>query len=140
MDIEQFIQLLIQDLQGEFQAIATYTAYSASVVGIQRPELSELFSDEAHDELEHAQWFADNIAALGGIPEISITPIEPTDNYGVMLEILKEMENKTVANYSERADQAKAMGLHAIAVDIENILTDELDHFNALNMMSKDPQ
>lgn len=135
MTIEQFLELLNQDLCGEFQAIATYTAYASSVVGLNRPELSEMFTDEAHEELEHAQYFSDRIAALGGAPNISLTPIAATDDPAEMIAILRDMEDQTIANYTERADQAKALGLRAISVDIEDILTDELKHYDELNMM-----
>jgi rubrerythrin len=56
-----------------------------------------------------------------------------------MIETLLGMEAETVSNYSLRADQAKELGLHAIAVDIENILTDELSHRDELMMMSQSP-
>ncbi len=139
MEIEQFIQLLNDDLCSEFQSVITYTTYAASVVGLQRPELREVFEDEAHDELGHAQYFADKIAALGVIPRISVDPVELTNDPVQMIETLLGMEAETVSNYSLRADQAKELGLHAIAVDIENILTDELSHRDELMMMSQSP-
>lgn len=135
MDIKEFVTLLNQDLNSEFASIAAYTTFAASVIGLHRPELKGMFEEEAESELGHAQYFADKIAALGGFPQIVLQPIPYTRSPQQMVEVLRGMEEQAVLNYSARADQAKVLGLHAIAIDIENILTDEREHFDELSMM-----
>ena len=68
MDKETLIQGLNQDLAHEYQAIIQYVTYAATVSGIHRGELKEFFLAEIQDELRHAQFLADKIAALGGKP------------------------------------------------------------------------
>ena len=41
------------DLTSEFRAVH-YLTYAATITGINRPELKELFEEEAQDELGHA--------------------------------------------------------------------------------------
>ena len=65
MDKETLIQGLNQDLAHEYQAIIQYVTYAATVSGIHRGELKEFFLAEIQDELRHAQFLADKIAALG---------------------------------------------------------------------------
>ena len=135
MDEAQFMQALQSDLASEFTAISHYVTYAATLRGINRPELKELFEEEAADELGHAQFFADKIAVLGGQPQIVARPANPTSDPVEMLTRLLELEVQTVQNYSQRADQAAQLGLHALSVDIENILTDELAHRDELAMI-----
>lgn len=135
MDIKQFVQLLQKDLLSEFTAISHYITYAATVRGLNRPELKEMFEEEAGDELGHAQFFADKIMSLGFIPQINAAPATMANNPAQMIKILLVLEEQTVVNYSARADQAAALGLHALSVDIENILTTELRHRDELRMM-----
>lgn len=135
MDTNQFVQLLQSDLTSEFRAISHYLTYAATITGINRPELKELFEEEAQDELGHAQFFADKIAVFGFFPNVVAAQATSATNPLAMLQNLLYLEEQTVQNYSQRADQAAALGLHALAVDIENILTTELKHRDELRMI-----
>lgn len=135
MDIKQFVQLLQSDLLSEFTAISHYVTYAATLRGINRPELKEMFEEEAGDELGHAQFFADKIASFGFIPQISSKPAAAAASPAQMISVLLGLEEQTVINYSTRADQAMALGLHALSVDIENVLSAELKHRDELKMM-----
>lgn len=135
MDELEFLRLLNEDLNSEFVAITHYVCYAACIKGINRPELKEMFEEESASELGHAQFFADKIVVLGGTPKISTPLPAPAANEREMLSNLLELEQKTVINYGQRASQARALGLQALAVDIENILTDELEHRDELELM-----
>lgn len=135
MDIESFVGLLQSDLEGEFRAISHYVTYAATIRGLNRPELKELFEEEAADELGHAQFFSDKIAKFGYFPEILASPATEVNTPQDMIKVLLSLEETTVKNYSQRADQALQLGLHALSIDIENILTDELKHRDELAMM-----
>lgn len=137
MDELEFLELLNEDLISEFTAISHYVCYAACVKGVNRPELKEMFEEESASELGHAQFFADKIVALGGTPNISVQPPTPAANTMEMLTNLLALEKQTVINYTQRAQQARALGLQALSVDIENILTDELEHRDELELMLK---
>ena len=135
MDIKQFAQLLQSDLLSEFTAISHYITYAATLRGLDRSQLKEMFEEEASDELGHAQFFADKIATMGFIPQIAAKPATMASSPVQMIQILLSLEEQTVINYSTRADQAIALGLHGLSVDIENILATELGHRDELKMM-----
>lgn len=135
MDLNQFVQALQKDLASEFVAITHYLTYAATIKGINRQELSEYFKSTAYDELEHAQWFADKIAVFGGTPQIVCQPAAEANTPQDMVSISLKLEAQTVQNYTQRVAQAEALGLRALAVDIENILTDELEHRDELAML-----
>ena len=135
MSLEQFIGFLNQDLMGEFSSVAAYTTYAAIVAGLHHMELSEEFEEEAQDELEHATLLSKRIAALGGIPKPIIKPAPIVSDPSKIVPILLSMEKQAVRDYSIRVEQAHSIGLHGIAVELENILADEQDHHDILIMM-----
>lgn len=65
MNKTQLIDALNEDLATEFQAVAMYTVYSAKVKGPWRQQLADFMQAEVPDELQHAQFLADKISALG---------------------------------------------------------------------------
>ena len=86
MDKETLIQGLNQDLAHEYKAIIQYVTYAATVSGIHRGELKEFFLAEIQDELRHAQFLADKIAALGGKPTTQPAPVPEAATPRAMLE------------------------------------------------------
>ena len=79
IDRQTLIDGLNLDLAGEYQAILMYTHYSAKLTGPYRRELRAFFQEEITDELSHAQFLADKIAALGGEPTTEPRPVhQPT--------------------------------------------------------------
>ncbi|MBI3973563.1 MAG: ferritin-like domain-containing protein [Chloroflexi bacterium] len=72
---EQLIRLLNGDLSREYQAAVMYVTYAALVAGPFRPQLAAFFKREVPDELAHAQFLADKIAALGGTPTTELAAV-----------------------------------------------------------------
>src|SRR4028118_1771052 len=100
---EQLIELLNGDLSREYQAIITYIQYSASVMGPYRQELKNFFAGEIPDETMHAQYLADKISALGGIPTVTPEAVPQETEAKKMLENVAEAERAARNNYSIRA-------------------------------------
>ncbi len=122
------IQGLNDDLAGEYQAIISYITYAALVGGPHRPELAEFFRAEIADELRHAQFLADKIAALGGEPAVTPRPVTVTRDTREMLEQVLQAEVETIANYRQRIEQAEAAGDIGLKVRLEEIVADETTH------------
>jgi bacterioferritin len=89
---DQLIELLNGDLSREYQAIITYIQYAASVTGPYRQELKQFFLAEVPDETLHAQYLADKIAALGGVPSVTPEAVPQETNVKKMLENIVEAE------------------------------------------------
>ena len=123
---------LNEDLRREFQAIVRYTQFAASVEGPHRPQLAELFRGEIADELRHAHFLADKIAALGGEPTTLVPPVETSRDARGMIEMVAAAEREDVEAYTQRAREAEQAGDIGLKVQLENMVLDETRHLEEL--------
>lgn len=123
---------LNEDLRREFQAIVRYTQFAASVEGPHRPQLAELFRGEIADELRHAHFLADKIAALGGEPTTLVPPVETSRDARGMIEMVAAAEREDVEAYTQRAREAEQAGAIGLKVQLENMVLDETRHLEEL--------
>src|SRR5687767_10886833 len=128
IDRDTLIKGLNEDLAGEYQAVLMYTNYSARLTGPYRKELRDLFQAEITDELGHAQFLADKIAALGGEPTTQPRSVPPASEPKEMLEAVLASERQAIADYKKRIDQAEAFGDVGLKVELENQIADETRH------------
>lgn len=128
MDKQHLVDNLNKDLAGELQAIIQYVQYSAMVTGLERPQLSALFRAEIPDELGHAQFLADKIVALGGVPTTQPRPVTTAKDNQEMLQLVLRAEEQAITDYRERAQQADEFGDIALKVQLENQILDETSH------------
>ncbi len=129
MSKQALIDALNKDLANEFQAIIMYTTYSAQVKGPSRLQLVGFFQAEIPDEQGHAQFLADKIVALGGVPTTTPAPVPSAETPKEMLERVLEAEKAAIAGYSKRAEEAKAAGEVGLAVQLEDMVVDETGHY-----------
>ncbi len=127
-DRQALIEGLNHDLAGEYQAILMYTHYSAKLTGPYRRELRALFRAGVADELGHAQFLADKVAALGGEPATCPRPVPPAGWPREMLAQALAAETRAVADYGERVRQAEGFGDVGLRVGLENLVADETRH------------
>jgi len=128
MDKARLIEGLNHDLAGELQAIVMYIHYAATATGIERLELAEFFEREIQDELRHALFLANKIAALGGIPTDEPMPVPKAANNREMIRNVLDAETRTIAAYVERLKQAEEFGDFGLANDLQQFLSDETRH------------
>ncbi len=127
---EELIELLNGDLSREYQAIITYIQYAASVTGPYRTELKNFFASEVPDETMHAQYLADKIAAMGGVPTVAPEAVPQETDVKKMLENIVEAETTARNNYSARAKQADELGEVGLANHLEDMADDESGHLD----------
>ena len=127
---EELVELLNGDLSREYQAIITYIQYSASVTGPYRQELKQFFANEIPDETMHAQYLADKISALGGIPTVTPEAVPQETDAKKMLENVVVAERTARNNYSQRAKQADELGEVGLANRLEDMADDESGHLD----------
>jgi bacterioferritin len=128
MDKQTLIDALNEDLAGELQAIIQYMTYSAKVTGPWRPQLVAFMQTEIQDELLHAQFLADKIAALDGNPTTTPRPVPRADHPRDMLKAILEAERQAGKDYARRAQQADEYGDKGLAVQLEDMVRDETSH------------
>jgi hypothetical protein len=77
---EQMIQLLNEDLAGEYQAIIAYTVYSQVLKGAAYTDIARELEAHAGEELAHAIKIARQIDYLGGMPCVTPKPVKTSND------------------------------------------------------------
>lgn len=134
---EELIEGLNTDLGFEYAAVITYRTYASQIQGQTRVELRGFFESEIPDELNHAQILADKIVALGGTPVTEAKPVKSATNPKEMLENALQDEKDTIERYVERRKQAEEVGEYGLAVDLDDLISDESKHRDEINMILK---
>lgn len=129
---------LNEDLSGELGAITQYITYAAKLTGPYRPQMVDFFLKEVPDEQRHAQFLANKIVALGGEPTTEARPVKHADTNQEMLEAVLEAEQQAVRDYSRRSMEAEEFGDKGLAVELENILSDETGHAEETERILRD--
>lgn len=130
MDRETIVEQLNADLSGELMAIGQYLTYAAKATGPQRPQLAEFFNAEIPDETGHAQFLAKKIVAFGGEPNTEARDVPQAETNRDMLESVLEAEKQAIEDYSERVEQAEAIGDVGLQVALEDMVRDETNHYD----------
>lgn len=138
MDKQTLINKLNEDLAGELSAVIQYITYAAKSTGPYRPQLVEFFLAEVPDEEGHAKFLANKIVALGGEPTTTPRPVTAAKTNKEMLAAALEAEKKAVADYTQRAKDAEAFGDKGLAVQLENMISDESGHKEELERILRD--
>ena len=125
---EQLIQLLNEDLAGEYQAIIAYTVYSQVLKGAAYTDIARELEAHAGEELAHAIKIAKQIDYLGGMPGVTPKPVKTSADPVEMLRADLENERVTVGRYRERIRQAEALGEFALSETLRGIIAQEQEH------------
>ena len=129
---EQMVQMLNEDLAGEYQAIIAYTVYSHVLKGAAYLDMARALAAHAGEELEHAIRIAKQIDDLGGMPDGTPKQVKRSNNPVEMLRADLENERVSVGRYRERIRQAEAMGELGLSETLRAILVQEQEHEIAL--------
>ena len=133
--LDELIRGLNEDLRGEWQAVIMYRLYASMVQGPYRQELRSFFAAEIPEELAHAQILADKIAALGGTPAAEPSPVRVVSDPKQMLQAALAAEEETLARYLVRRRQAEEAGEFGLAVQFDELISDETNHRDELRQM-----
>jgi len=125
---KQMIELLNEDLAGEYQAIIAYTVYSQVIKGPEYTDIARELELHAAEELHHAIKIAKQIDYLGGMPSVTPKPVKTSNDPVEMLRADLESERETVGRYRQRIRQAEAMGEFALSETLRAIIVQEQEH------------
>ncbi len=126
--VQTLIDAMNDQLTAEYQAIIMYNHYAAVVVGPYRPQLFAFFTAEIAGETLHAQYLADKISALGGIPATTAKPVPHASEAKQLLENVLAAEKEAIAAYANLIKLADEAGEIGVRVQMENFLQDESHH------------
>jgi bacterioferritin (cytochrome b1) len=113
---EQMIQLLNEDLSGEYQAIIACTVYSQVLKGASYTDIARELEAHAGEELVHAVKIAKQIDYLGGMPGVTPKPVKTSNDPVEMLRA--DLENERVPEHY-KAWTALAIGYRTDAAKRE---------------------
>jgi bacterioferritin len=122
------IELLNEDLSGEYQAIISYVVYSQVLSGAEYMNIAGELEKHAGEELSHALIISKQIDYLGGMPAVTPKPVKTSSDPITMLRADLENERETVGRYRERIRQAEAMGEFALSETLRGIIVQEQEH------------
>ena len=125
---QQMIQLLNEDLAGEYQAIIAYTVYSQMLKGAAYTDIARELEVHAGEELQHAIKIAKQIDYLGGMPGVTPKPVKTSNDPVTMLRADLANERETVGRYRQRIRQAEAMGEFGLSETLRAIIVQEQEH------------
>lgn len=125
---ERMIELLNEDLAGEYQAIIGYIVYSQTLKGAVYTDIARELEVHAGEELRHAISIARQIAYLGGQPDVKPAPVKVSSDPVKMLQADLGNERATIARYRTRIVQAEAMGEFALSETLRGIIVQEQEH------------
>ena len=125
---KQMIDLLNEDLAGEYQAIIAYIVYSQVLKGAAYTDIARELETHAGEELAHAIKIAKQIDYLGGMPSVVPKLVKTSKDPVEMLRADLANERETVGRYRERIRQAEAMGEFALSETLRAIIVQEQEH------------
>ena len=125
---ERMVELLNEDLAGEYQAIIAYVVYSQVLKGAPYMDIARELETHAAEELSHALKIAKQIDYLGGMPVVTPKPVKTSKDPIEMLRADLQNERETVGRYRERIRQAEAMGEFALSEVLRGIIAQEQEH------------
>lgn len=129
---DELIELLNEDLSGEYQAIISYVVYSQVLSGAEYMNVAAELEKHAAEELSHALIISEQIDYLGGMPAVQPKPVRTSKKAKEMLQFDLENEMNIIRRYRERIHQCEDLGEYAMAEYIREILKDEQDHLISL--------
>ena len=125
---EEMIDLLIEDLAREYQAIIAYTVYSQVMKGAAYTDVAAELEKHAAEELDHALKISRQIDYFGGMPKVWPKEVKTSPDAKRMLEFDLENERQTLVQYRQRIRQAEAMGEFALSEVLRGIVVQEQEH------------
>ena len=125
---ERMVELLNEDLAGEYQAIIAYVVYSQVLKGAAYTDIAKELELHAAEELSHALKIAKQIDYFGGMPVVTPKPVKTSNDAAEMLRADLQNERETVGRYRERIRQAEAMGEFALSEVLRTIIAQEQEH------------
>src|SRR5438034_1813705 len=99
MDRDEFVRLLNEDLQTEYQSIVQYIQHLSSIKGVEYQAVLPALRAHLGQELEHALTLAGQVDFLGGVPAVGVPAVVAETNAKRALELDLALETKQLVRY-----------------------------------------
>jgi bacterioferritin len=128
MASQELILGLNDQLNREVTTFLRYMLQAAGIKGAQWKNVRDMYQQEVTEEVGHAQYLADQIVMLGGVPKLAPDLSTPPSDVREMLNCDISAERTDVKNYTQLAALAEKEGLFALKMKMEEQAADEDDH------------
>lgn len=125
---QELLDGLNQQLNREVTTFLRYMLQAASIKGAEYESVRKMYLEEVTDEVEHAQYLANQIEMLGGEPTLDPDLTPPPGDVREMLTQDAAEEQKDVQNYKKLASLADEADLVALKNAMEEQAVDEDEH------------
>ena len=119
----------------EISTILRYLLQGSIIRGRQNQSLRQMYRAEVTDEIGHAQYLADKIVMLGGVPLLRPDLSPPPADVERMIENDRAKEELDVAHYKKLAEMADERGDIDLKMKMEEQAADESHHADELRRM-----
>ncbi len=128
ISLVQLIDLLNEDLRCHLEKIMLCVNYSEMLGGNADRNIAGQLAKHLHREIQQALKSAERICSLGAEPEINPPVAQGFASTEEMLRFKLEDKAETIRSYLARVRQCEALGEHAMAGQIREILLYEQQH------------
>jgi bacterioferritin len=125
---DKLIKGLNQQMNREVTTFLRYMLQAASIKGAEFEPVREMYLKEVIDEVQHAQYLANQIVMLGGRPTLEPDLTPPPSDVRSMLEQDANEEANDVRNYVQLTSLAEREGLIGLKMKMEEQAADEDEH------------
>ena len=135
MKNNELIEGLNHAMNREVSTFLRYMLQAASIKGADWEAVRTLYQSEVADEVGHAQYLADKIVMLGGVPKLAPDLTPPPADVRKMLERDIAEEKIDVEGYMKLADLAERAGQPDLKMKMEEQAADEAAHAEIMTRM-----
>ncbi len=133
----ELLELLNKAIAREIGVSIQYMWQHVMALGMESPEIKDVFEDIAIEEMKHAEKIAERLFYLGGIPTTKPTPINVGDSLKEMIENDLQAENEAIDMYKEIINVASEEEDSTTRLLFEEILTAEEEHKHTFTILLK---
>jgi bacterioferritin len=132
---DELIKGLNDALNREVSTFLRYMLQGASIKGAEWESARQMYLSEVPDEMGHAQYLANKIIMLGGVPKLAPDLTPPPSDVREMLQNDIAKEQADVQGYMRLADLADKAGLIDLKMKMEEQAADEAGHGEAMRRL-----
>ncbi len=133
----ELLDLLNKAIARELSVSIQYMWQHVMAIGMESPEVKDIFKDIAIVEMKHAEDIAERLFYLGGTPTTKPTSINVGEPLREMIELDLKAENEAIELYTEIIKVADSEDDTTTRLLFEEILLAEEDHKHTFTKLLK---
>lgn len=134
---DEYLELLNKAIARELGVSVQYMWHHVMAMGMESPEIKDIFKDIAIVEMKHAEDIAERLFYLGGTPTTKPTPIQVGGSLKEMIEADLRAENEAIELYTKIIEMASEREDTTTRLLFEEILTAEEEHKHTFTILLK---